>query len=97
MGTVPIPEGVDGLTAAVHGLAGLDVEIVVSGAGVHNLAGLPDRVRRIGWIPHNQVLPGCALFVHHGGSGSSMAALTVGRPQLLMAPLCVKRRPGPVF
>ncbi|WP_433047400.1 nucleotide disphospho-sugar-binding domain-containing protein [Dactylosporangium sp. CS-033363] len=88
MGTVPIPEGVDGLTAAVHGLRGLDVEIVVSGAGVHNLAGLPDDVRRIGWIPHNQVLPGCALFVHHGGSGSSMAALTVGRPQLLMPQMC---------
>jgi L-noviosyl transferase len=88
MGTVPIPEGVDGLTAAVQGLSGLDVEIVVSGAGVHDIAGLPDGVRRIGWIPHNQVLPGCALFVHHGGSGSSMAALTAGRPQLLMPQMC---------
>ncbi|MGI5238140.1 nucleotide disphospho-sugar-binding domain-containing protein [Dactylosporangium sp. CA-139066] len=88
MGTVPIPEGVDGLTAAVHGLRDLDVEIVVSGAGVHGLADLPPDVRRIGWIPHNQVLPGCALFVHHGGSGSSMAALTIGRPQLLMPQMC---------
>ncbi|MEU7867636.1 hypothetical protein [Dactylosporangium sp. NPDC049140] len=25
-------------------------------------------------VGNNQVLPGCALFVHHGGSGSSMAA-----------------------
>ncbi|MFI5910785.1 nucleotide disphospho-sugar-binding domain-containing protein [Dactylosporangium sp. NPDC051541] len=88
MGTVPIPEGVDGLTAAVHGLAGLDVEIVVSGAGVHNVTDLPEGVKRIGWIPHNQLLPGCALFVHHGGSGSSMAALTAGRPQLLMPQMC---------
>jgi UDP:flavonoid glycosyltransferase YjiC (YdhE family) len=88
MGTVPIPEGVDGLTAAVHGLRDLDVEVVVSGAGVHGIADLPADVRRIGWIPHNQVLPGCALFVHHGGSGSSMAALTAGRPQLLMPQMC---------
>jgi L-noviosyl transferase len=88
MGTVPIPEGVDGLTAAVHGLRDLDVEVVVSGAGVHDIADLPPDVRRTGWIPHNQVLPGCALFVHHGGSGSSMAALTAGRPQLLMPQMC---------
>ncbi|GAA2337000.1 nucleotide disphospho-sugar-binding domain-containing protein [Dactylosporangium salmoneum] len=88
MGTVPIPEGVDGLTAAVHGLRDLDVEVVVSGAGVHGVADLPGNARRIGWIPHNQVLPSCALFVHHGGSGSSMAALTIGRPQLLMPQMC---------
>ncbi|WP_432991278.1 nucleotide disphospho-sugar-binding domain-containing protein [Dactylosporangium sp. CA-233914] len=88
MGTVPIPEGVDGLSAAVHGLRELDVEIVVSGAGVHGIAELPADVRRIGWIPHNQVLPGCALFVHHGGAGSSMAALTIGRPQLVMPQMC---------
>ncbi|WP_432839240.1 nucleotide disphospho-sugar-binding domain-containing protein [Dactylosporangium sp. CA-092794] len=88
MGTVPIPEGVDGLAAALRGLSELDVEVVVSGAGVHDVPDLPANARRIGWIPHNQVLPTCALFVHHGGSGSSMAALTIGRPQLLMPQMC---------
>src|SRR3954466_10443866 len=36
MGTVPIPEGVDGLTAAVQGLRGLAVGGVVFGGGVHH-------------------------------------------------------------
>ncbi|UWP79468.1 DUF1205 domain-containing protein [Dactylosporangium fulvum] len=88
MGTVPIPEGVDGLTVAVRGLADLDVEVIVSGAGVHGIGDLPANARRIGWIPHRHLLPSCDLFVHHGGSGSSMAALTIGRPQLLMPQMC---------
>jgi L-noviosyl transferase len=88
MGTVPIPEGVDALQAAVDGLSGLDVEVVVSGAGVHGVERLPANARRIGWIPHHHLLPTCDLFVHHGGSGSSMAAITAGRPQLVMPQMC---------
>jgi UDP:flavonoid glycosyltransferase YjiC (YdhE family) len=88
MGTVPIPQGVDGLRAAVEGLCDLDVDVVVSGAGVHAIGDLPPNVRRIGWIPHHHLLPTCDLFVHHGGSGSSMAAITVGRPQLVMPQMC---------
>jgi L-noviosyl transferase len=88
MGTVPIPEGTDGLRAAVEGLRDLDVDVVVSGAGVHGIGALPPNARRIGWIPHHLLLPTCDLFVHHGGSGSSMAAITVGRPHLVMPQMC---------
>jgi UDP:flavonoid glycosyltransferase YjiC (YdhE family) len=88
MGTVPIPEGVDGLAAAVAGLADLDVEVIVSGAGVHGVGDLPANARRIAWIPHHHVLPACDLFVHHGGSGSSMAAIVAGRPQLVLPQMC---------
>lgn len=88
MGTVPIPEGVDGLTAAVEGMRDLDVEVVVSGAGVHGIDDLPPNARRIGWLPHHLLLPTCDLFVHHGGSGSSMAALGAGRPQLVLPQMC---------
>ncbi|GAB3855350.1 glycosyltransferase [Dactylosporangium cerinum] len=88
MGTVPIPEGVDGLTAAVEGMRDLDVEVVVSGAGVHGIEDLPPNARRAGWLPHHLLLPTCDLFVHHGGSGSSMAALGAGRPQLVLPQMC---------
>ncbi|MET7424852.1 nucleotide disphospho-sugar-binding domain-containing protein [Dactylosporangium sp. NPDC005555] len=88
MGTVPIPEGVDGLTAAVEGMRDLDVEVVVSGAGVHGIEDLPPNARRVGWLPHHVLLPTCDLFVHHGGSGSSMAALGAGRPQLVLPQMC---------
>lgn len=84
MGTVPIPEGVEGLTAAVAGLAELDVEVIVSGAGVHSVGNLPANARRLAWIPHHHLLPSCDLFVHHGGSGSAMAGITAGRPQLVL-------------
>jgi len=88
MGTVPIPEGVDGLAAAVAGLADLDVEVIVSGAGVHGVGELPANARRIAWIPHHHLLPSCDLFVHHGGSGSAMAAMTAGRPQVVLPQMC---------
>jgi L-noviosyl transferase len=88
MGTAPIPEGVHGLAAAVRGLAELDVEVIVSGAGAHDVADLPPNVRRIGWIPHHHLLPSCSLFVHHGGSNSAMAALVAGRPHLVMPQMC---------
>ncbi len=84
MGTVPIAEGADGLATAVRGLAGLDVEVIVSGSGAEALTGLPPNVRRIGWVPHHLLLPGCSLLVHHGGSNSAMAALTAGLPHLVM-------------
>jgi L-noviosyl transferase len=84
MGTVPIPDGVDGLIAALHGLSDLDVEVLVSGAGAHAIADLPANATRITWVPHHQVLPDCDLFVHHSGSNSAMAALAAGRPHLLM-------------
>jgi UDP:flavonoid glycosyltransferase YjiC (YdhE family) len=88
MGTVPIPEGVDGLAAAVAGLAELDVEVVVSGAGVHGVGELPANARRVAWIPHHHLLPSCDLFVHHGGSGSAMAGITAGRPHLVLPQMC---------
>lgn len=88
MGTVPIPEGVDGLAAAVAGLADLDVEVIVSGAGVHGVRELPANARRIAWIPHHHLLPSCDLFVHHGGAGSAMAAVVAGRPQLVLPQMC---------
>ncbi|MDT4990393.1 MAG: L-demethylnoviosyl transferase [Actinoplanes sp.] len=84
MGTVAIPEGVEGLTAALHGLGDLAIDVIVSGAGAHAVADLPANATRVGWVPHHHLLPGCDLFVHHSGATSSTAALVAGRPHLVM-------------
>ncbi len=88
MGTVPIPEGVDGLAAAVAGLAGLDVEVIVSGAGVHGFGELPANARRIAWIPHHHLLPSCDLFVAPRRLGQRDGGDHAGRPQLVLPQMC---------
>ncbi|MBU2671042.1 DUF1205 domain-containing protein [Actinoplanes bogorensis] len=82
LGTVPV--SADGLAIAVRGLAALDCEVIVSGSGAEALTDLPPNVRRIAWVPHHLLLPTCDLLVHHGGSNSAMAALTLGVPHLVM-------------
>jgi sterol 3beta-glucosyltransferase/vancomycin aglycone glucosyltransferase len=35
--------------------------------------------------PHRRIFPRCALVVHHGGAGTSQAALLAGRPAIVVA------------
>ncbi|GAA2788859.1 DUF1205 domain-containing protein [Saccharopolyspora taberi] len=90
MGTVPIAAGVDGLREVVRGVAGLDVEVVLTGAGSRNatLTDLPGNVRAAGWLPHDQVFPTCDAVIHHGGSGTAMNSLLTGLPQLVLPQMC---------
>lgn len=44
----------------------------------------PPGVRAVAYAPLDQVLPGCAAFVHHGGIGSVSQGLAAGVPQLIM-------------
>ena len=34
-------------------------------------------------VPHHLLLPSCDAIIHHGGAGTSAAALTAGIPQLV--------------
>ena len=34
-------------------------------------------------VPHSMLLPRCCAVVHHGGAGTTAAALTAGTPQLV--------------
>jgi hypothetical protein len=52
--------------------------------------GLPDRVRIVDAVDHDWLLPRCSAAVHHGGSGTTVAALRAGR----RAP--GRRRPPPL-
>ena len=72
----------------LNGLTALDVEVVVAAADdmLRALGELPTRVRTVGWLPLQLVLPTCAAVVHHGGMGSLLTSLSYGVPQLVLPP-----------
>jgi UDP:flavonoid glycosyltransferase YjiC (YdhE family) len=45
---------------------------------------LPPQVRHCAFAPFRQLLPLCAAVVHHGGIGTTAAALEAGCPQLVL-------------
>jgi rhamnosyltransferase subunit B len=47
-------------------------------------AHLPPRVRHCAFAPFRRLLPLCAAVVHHGGVGTTAAALEAGCPQLVL-------------
>jgi UDP:flavonoid glycosyltransferase YjiC (YdhE family) len=84
--------GADGfvVSAVLAGLASLDVEVVAAlpqDADRERLGAVPDGVRVVGHVPLDLVLPGCALAVHHGGSGTLLNAAHFGVPQLVVPPV----------
>ena len=52
-----------------------------SGIGTH---GLPPNIRVIGSVPHDWLLPRCALAIHHGGSGTTHSACRAGIPSVIL-------------
>jgi rhamnosyltransferase subunit B len=47
-------------------------------------ARLPPGVRPVAFAPFRQLLPLCGVLVHHGGVGTTAAALEAGCPQLVL-------------
>jgi sterol 3beta-glucosyltransferase len=45
---------------------------------------LPKNVHRAEFVPHSWLLPRAACLVHHGGAGTTSAALRAGIPQLVV-------------
>ncbi|KUO15276.1 nucleotide disphospho-sugar-binding domain-containing protein [Streptomyces dysideae] len=77
------------LEEVVEALADLDVEVVVGmdeadAAALRGTARLQERLRAAGWLPLGATLPLCDAIVHHGGSGTTMASLVSGVPQLVL-------------
>jgi len=83
---VPVVDAADALGAVVEGVSGLDADVVLALGDVDAaaLGPLPANVRRTGWVPLSALVPTCAAIVHHGGSGTTMNALTAGVPQLAL-------------
>ena len=72
---------------AVEGVAGLDVRVVVTvgpDGDPEAFGALPDNVSVHRYVPQTQLLPRCSLVVSHAGSGTFLASLDHGLPQLCL-------------
>jgi len=74
------------LTTVIAGLAALDARVVVAAGRVRpeELGDVPDNVTVHSWLPQADLLPHVDVVVHHGGSGTTLGALAVGVPQLVL-------------
>lgn len=64
----------------------VDAEFVLALGDVDTsaLGPLPANVRTVGWVPLTALLDTSHAVIHHAGSGSTMAALVAGLPQLVI-------------
>ncbi len=73
------------MPAAVAAAAGLDAEVVLVRPEPRvTRRPLPDGIRVVDWVPLPEVLPACAGIVHHGGAGTTLAAMAAGVPQVVV-------------
>jgi glycosyltransferase len=47
-------------------------------------AALPPGTRLLAWVDYDQVLPRCAVIIHHGGMGTTHRAILQGIPQVVV-------------
>ncbi|MEU3647748.1 glycosyltransferase [Lentzea sp. NPDC034063] len=77
----------DVLKTAIAGVAGVDAEVLVAtGPQVDPsvLTDVPANVHVLPWVPQADLLAHADLVVHHGGAGTTVAAMTNGLPQLIL-------------
>ncbi|WP_435149824.1 activator-dependent family glycosyltransferase [Micromonospora aurantiaca (nom. illeg.)] len=74
------------LTDLLAALADLDVEVVatVTDAQRATVTDVPANARLIDFVPLNDLLPTCAVVVHHGGIGTKANAELHGIPQVIL-------------
>ncbi|RZQ66063.1 activator-dependent family glycosyltransferase [Amycolatopsis suaedae] len=72
------------LAELLDGVAGLDVEVIATldQGQIDSVAAIPDNVRPVPFVALDVVLPSCSAIVHHLGTGSTLAAIGCGVPQL---------------
>ena len=73
--------------AAMEGVAALDVDVLVTvgpTADPAALGAVPPNVRVERYVPQTVVLPHCAVVASHAGSGTFLASLSLGIPQLCL-------------
>ncbi|MBL7253418.1 glycosyltransferase [Paractinoplanes lichenicola] len=75
------------LRTAIDGLLPLNVRVLVATGPVVDpaeLGELPERVVALPWVPQPDALRLATAVVHHGGAGTTLAALAAGLPQLIL-------------
>ncbi|MGV9320065.1 nucleotide disphospho-sugar-binding domain-containing protein [Streptomyces sp. NPDC003660] len=84
---VPKYGGLAVLPDLMEQLSAVDAEFVLALGDVDQaqIPPIPSNVRIEGWLPLNAVLGSCSAVVHHGGSGTTLAALCAGVPQIILA------------
>jgi UDP:flavonoid glycosyltransferase YjiC (YdhE family) len=88
LGTVPVfNRAPETLTAVSEALAAEAVDVIIT-VGKNNdpreLGQLPANVRAERYLPQAKVLARCTLAITHGGAGSTIAALALGLPVLVL-------------
>jgi len=63
--------------------AGCRAIVQLPGNGTPGTADDPE-IYRIGYVPYQELLPHCALVVHHGGAGTTHCAALAGRPSVVV-------------
>ena len=83
---VPYIRGTEPIRRILPALGDVDAEFVIASGslGRKPMSGLPPNVSDVGWLPFDILFPGCAGVIHHGGSGTSLAALFFGLPQIIV-------------
>jgi MGT family glycosyltransferase len=78
------------LRAAAKGLAGQDVQVVMTTGqfsrdpGILGVSPVPANVHVERWVSHDDLLPRCAVLVTTGGAATVLAALKAGVPLLVV-------------
>lgn len=87
LGTIFPQESGDLFQRALAGLVSLGARVTVTTGGAvtaPELGDQPSSVRVAHFLPLSEVLTGSDLVVSHGGSGTVVSALALGRPQVLL-------------
>ena len=83
-GSMPTPDPAGVTRDVLAVLDGFGVRGVVSEGLAGLTADTTDRVLGIGPAPHDVLFPRCSVVVHHGGAGTTAAAVRAGVPQVVV-------------
>ncbi len=85
MGSTPITPPAEIVGRMIDACAELNERLLIC-AGPNDLSGFDrfDHVKIAGAVGHSAVLPRCRAAVHHGGAGTTAAAMRAGVPSLIL-------------
>lgn len=85
LGSTPISSPADTVGMVIAACAQLGQRLLVC-SGPNDLAGLGhfDHVKFVSAVNHAAVFPACGAVVHHGGAGTTAAAMRAGVPMLIL-------------
>jgi UDP:flavonoid glycosyltransferase YjiC (YdhE family) len=84
-GSTPVRSPADTIAMIAAACAALGERAVIySNASDSNRRAHPDHVKLVGLANYAAIFPGCRAVVHHGGAGTTAAALRAGIPMLVL-------------